>query len=322
EGLYGYLGAGYNQPLDSDLGDVVAGDIEYDAGLGVLGAIGYDYGDYFRTELELGLRTNDVEDVENFDGGLGDTDVFTAMANMIFTAPVSSAFEPYIGGGVGIGRIERDVSATGLDLDDDDVQLAYQGIAGVAFKVAESLALDVSYRYLRLEDQDIVTPAGEVEAEYAAHGVFGGLRWNFGSPAAPAPRAQAAPAPAPTPAPALAPVDAVAEDLEIIVYFDLNSSVLTAQADALIQQAASTALSDDINAVVVSGHTDTSGSTAYNQVLSEKRSAVVQEALVRYGVPATMIRSSALGESSPAVATGDGVREPLNRRTEVSITFE
>ncbi|MEL7028255.1 MAG: OmpA family protein [Pseudomonadota bacterium] len=319
EGLYGYLGAGYNMPEDSDLSGAATGDISYDGGIGVLGALGYDYGDYFRTEVELGLRSNDVDDITPPGTGSGDTDVFSTMLNLIFTAPTGAAFEPYLGGGVGFGRVDRDVSAPGVDLDDADFLLAYQGIAGVAFDVMDGLDLDLSYRYFRTQDQDIITPGGEVEAEYAAHGIFAGVRWAFGAPAAPAPQPAAEPVAAP--APALTPVDEAPEDLEIIVYFDLNESVLTAQADSLIRQAATTALENNISVVLVDGHTDTSGSTAYNQVLSERRSAVVREKLTEYGVPAGLIQSSALGESQPAVSTGDGVREPLNRRTEVRISF-
>ena len=269
----------------------------------------------------MGMRTNDVDAVTPQGAGAGETDVFSTMLNMIFTMPTSESVEPYIGGGVGFGRVKRDVSAAGLTLDDADFMLAYQGIAGVAVKVAEGMALDLSYRYFKTEDQDFTTPGGEVEAEYASHGIFGGVRFNLGTPAAPAPQPAAAPEPAP--APMLAPVEeGVPEDLEIIVYFDLNESVLTSQAEALIQQAATTALENDISVVLVDGHTDTSGTTAYNQVLSEARSKVVTEKLVAFGVPATMIQTSSLGESQPAITTGDGVREPLNRRTEVKISFQ
>jgi OOP family OmpA-OmpF porin len=41
--------------------------------------------------------------------------------------------------------------------------------------------------------------------------------------------------------------------------------------------------------------------------------------MVRLGVPASAISLNAFGESRPAVATPDGVREPLNRRAEVLI---
>ena len=68
--------------------------------------------------------------------------------------------------------------------------------------------------------------------------------------------------------------------------------------------------------------TDTSGSSAYNQALSQRRAAVVREALIANGVPADSIETRAFGESNLAKSTPDGTREPLNRRSEVTISFE
>src|SRR5690606_25297649 len=77
----------------------------------------------------------------------------------------------------------------------------------------------------------------------------------------------------------------------------------------------------NIGGVVVVGHTDTSGSTAYNQGLSERRASVVRDAMVARGIDAASITTEARGETDLARATRDGVREPLNRRTAVTISF-
>jgi OOP family OmpA-OmpF porin len=69
---------------------------------------------------------------------------------------------------------------------------------------------------------------------------------------------------------------------------------------------------------VVSGHADTSGSTPYNQGLSERRSRNVADLLASSGVPASGLTVQAFGETQPAKPTPDGVREPLNRRVEVT----
>ncbi|CAM3776405.1 outer membrane beta-barrel protein [Litorimonas haliclonae] len=71
----------------------------------------------------------------------------------------------------------------------------------------------------------------------------------------------------------------------------------------------------------VVGHTDTSGSQAYNLGLSQRRAADAREELGRQGVDANMITSEGKGETEPFVETGDGVREQLNRRTEVLVTL-
>jgi flagellar motor protein MotB len=76
-----------------------------------------------------------------------------------------------------------------------------------------------------------------------------------------------------------------------------------------------------INSIRVVGHTDTSGSVAYNQRLSERRANDAVEELVRQGANSAIISSEGKGETEPFVQTGDGVREQLNRRTEVLITL-
>ena len=52
--------------------------------------------------------------------------------------------------------------------------------------------------------------------------------------------------------------------------------------------------------------------------LSEKRSNAVSKALQARGVPADLITTSNSGESVLLVDTPDGVREPANRRVEIS----
>jgi outer membrane protein OmpA-like peptidoglycan-associated protein len=48
---------------------------------------------------------------------------------------------------------------------------------------------------------------------------------------------------------------------------------------------------------------------------------VVRDALVARGIPAGSITTQARGETDLARATADGVREPLNRRTAITISF-
>jgi len=73
--------------------------------------------------------------------------------------------------------------------------------------------------------------------------------------------------------------------------------------------------------IVVVGHTDTSGSAAYNVRLSERRAKATADALVGAGVNQTALAVDWKGETMPAVATGDGVKEPLNRRATIDINF-
>ena len=89
----------------------------------------------------------------------------------------------------------------------------------------------------------------------------------------------------------------------------------------MVQQGATYATSGRATQVIVIGHTDTSGSLSYNVRLSERRANAVADALVGLGVNQGVMSVDWKGETQPAVATGDGVKEPLNRRTTININF-
>jgi len=71
--------------------------------------------------------------------------------------------------------------------------------------------------------------------------------------------------------------------------------------------------------VLVEGHTDSSGSEAYNQQLSERRAASVKNFLVQRGVASQRINILGHGEHRPVAtnATPEGRR--MNRRVQIGI---
>jgi len=71
----------------------------------------------------------------------------------------------------------------------------------------------------------------------------------------------------------------------------------------------------------VYGFTDTTGSDALNQRLSEQRAQAVLNYLASRGVATSRMQSRGYGESYDylRVKTADGVNEPLNRRVEIKI---
>jgi len=93
------------------------------------------------------------------------------------------------------------------------------------------------------------------------------------------------------------------------------------EAQTVVSEAANYANAGHATRVIVVGHTDTSGSPKYNVKLSERRAKAVADALVSQGVSKDVLGVDWKGESAPAVATGDGVKEPLNRRSTISINF-
>jgi len=105
-----------------------------------------------------------------------------------------------------------------------------------------------------------------------------------------------------------------------IIYYEFNKGQ-SAETRQKIQDILDTDQYCAVGSITVVGHTDTSGSAAYNQQLSEKRAADVRRELVRQGVNSATITSEGKGETSPFIDTGDGVKEALNRRTEVLISL-
>ena len=75
----------------------------------------------------------------------------------------------------------------------------------------------------------------------------------------------------------------------------------------------------NVENIRVVGHTDRSGSASYNLRLSERRAKDAMDALISQGVNRAVITSSGMGETQPFIPTEDGVKEQLNRRTEVLI---
>lgn len=358
EGWYGSIGAGlsYNQPdLDTEGTGAINFDTDgdYDNGIGIYTAVGYSWDSGVRLELEYSYRQNDVRhwagDGLGFTGFntannnfSGELDAHALMVNALYDFQVNDTFTPYIGAGAGVASFGgvfsgNDPLFTGgpvnLSISDKGVRrLAGQLIAGVNVALADNLGLDLSYRYFIAArdprfDGNINGVAQTVRTDYQNHGLFAGLRWNFG---APAPKVEykdcwdgsSVPVASPCPPQPVEDVDAVPGPISFPIYFGYDKTNLTSDAMTAIQNAAAQALQNDINLVVVSGNTDTSGSADYNERLSARRAQVVRDALIANGVPAGSIRTEANGERNLAKPTPDGVREPLNRRAEVVITFQ
>ncbi|WP_425410168.1 OmpA family protein [Hyphococcus sp.] len=359
DGLYGAIGAGLSYlDGDTDINNNSGGSgtpqfdstQEHDLGIGVYAAIGYAYENNLRAELEFSYRNNDIDSIDPDGGGFsgwptgtisGDTTSMAIMGNVLYDfgdGPVT----PYIGLGTGIANVDHDITGTNpggfpvqnITYGSSNWQWAYQGIAGLSFALAEGLNLDLSYRYFRTRKKNLAGTLGggpaAFEVGHDPHSLFAGLRWDFvpdrAAPVAPQFKdcwdGSSVPVTAECPPQMVDNTDIDLDPIQFTVYFDYDKSNLTSQASDLVREAASRALANDIDNVVVAGNTDTSGSSAYNQALSERRARVVRDALIANGVSADRIRLEAYGENNLAKPTADGVREPLNRRSDVTISFE
>jgi OOP family OmpA-OmpF porin len=104
-----------------------------------------------------------------------------------------------------------------------------------------------------------------------------------------------------------------------IVYFDLNKDVITADAQKVLDDVKKASAEIKPTNIYLAGHTDTTGSSNYNQDLSNRRVKAVGAALSKMGVTSSALASSHFGESKLAVKTDDNVKEGKNRRVEIMI---
>ncbi len=106
---------------------------------------------------------------------------------------------------------------------------------------------------------------------------------------------------------------------KFILYFRHNSSVLTSKSKIALPQIIQTIQKRSSTDIVISGHTDTVGTTGYNYKLSFDRAKVVYEILVAKSVVPANITVTSHGKGNPLIKTADNVAEPRNRRVEVVI---
>lgn len=132
--------------------------------------------------------------------------------------------------------------------------------------------------------------------------------------AAPAPAA-AAPAPAPAPAPAVASKVTFAAD----AFFDFDKAVLKPEGKAKLDDLVSKVQGINLEVIVAVGHTDSVGSDAYNQKLSERRAQAVKAYLESKGIDKSRVYTEGKGEKQPVAdnKTKDG--RAKNRRVEIEV---
>ncbi|MDQ3028202.1 MAG: OmpA family protein [Pseudomonadota bacterium] len=134
-------------------------------------------------------------------------------------------------------------------------------------------------------------------------------------PAAPAaPVAPAAPAPAARPAPASVRQAVV---IQADALFDFDKSVLRPDGRKSLDDAAAKLRGVDLEMVIATGHTDSVGTDAYNQRLSERRAAAVKEYLVSKGIAASKITTIGKGESQPVATNKTAEGRQKNRRVDI-----
>jgi outer membrane protein OmpA-like peptidoglycan-associated protein len=108
-------------------------------------------------------------------------------------------------------------------------------------------------------------------------------------------------------------------DLSADVLFDFDKAELKPAAEQKLSQVLTVVSSKPGSKVLIEGHTDVRGDSAYNQALSERRAQSVRAWLAGRGVEPARITATGAGESRP-IRTGDTEEDhQANRRVEIRI---
>lgn len=241
---------------------------------------------------------------------------------------------PYVGAGLGYAQFSGERPA-GLSLGSSWGPAA---VAGIDLGVTQRFFVNVSARWVNVESKVKLNGnrVGDVALDPMIYSL--NLGYRFGATAAPAVVAIAAIAPAVVAKP-LAPLDSDGDgvidpndmcpdtprgtrvgpqgcpcDLTLKLNFAFDSSALTDSDKAQLDAAVAELKRLNWTSGVIEGHTDSIGSDAYNQKLSERRAATVREYLIAQGIAESRMAPTGFGESQPVAdnKTADGRAE--NRR--------
>jgi OmpA-OmpF porin, OOP family len=307
----------------------------FNSGYNVGARVGYEWGPW-RFEEEYSYRNNGLS---SFSGTIqgrgfpgiasGNTHSNAIMTNVLYDFTFGWPITPHIGGGVGAVNLNgsagasddvtiHGITSTGaLNYSVSTWKFGYQAIAGIRYEINPTLSLDFDYRYLATPHFDVpgtcsfvvagVTCGGtpSLSSRYQTQNIVASLTMKFGLP-------PVAPPPAP-PAPPPPPVHQV-----YLVFFDWDRYNLTPEAMQILEAAAAHWKAGAAVQIMVTGYTDLSGPAGYNLRLSQRRANAVAVALERLGIPRSDMAVTGRGMADPRVPTALGVREPQNRRVEIT----
>jgi OOP family OmpA-OmpF porin len=170
----------------------------------------------------------------------------------------------------------------------------------------------------------ITMAAGPIGAAAFVGGLLGSLACTEEDPKPMA----AAPAPMPAPAPqpvAAAPEPVAPAEPRILmtltgVNFKFDSSAIEPESERILDRAVTELNNAGSVDVVIVGHTDSTGTDAYNMALSHRRANAVKDYLVRHGISSSRLSTEGRGESQPVASNATREGRYQNRRIEFHTT--
>lgn len=269
-------------------------------------------------QVELGFIRS-IEDV-NYDGNNNDTGITRIFTNLIKEYEFTGNYSFYSLIGVGYEIFDNEA------LGNEDSMFGNYGL-GIKYKVDTDLAIKADVRHL------IETDHGDNNLLYTI-----GLAFSFGkkavqeAPVAAAPMEEIVPKDSDndgvndnldkcpnTPAGAKVDKDGCAILVNLNINFDTNSSIIKPQYDQNIIDFANYMKEYPTVKATIEAHTDSRGTDAFNQKLSERRAASAVKELEKENIDASRLNSVGHGEKMPVATnkTKEGMAQ--NRRVQAAI---
>lgn len=284
-------------------------------------------------------------------GESGKTGVLTTMLNGVYEMPTDSRVKPFAKAGLGYEWY------TNTHPSDYDGLVVDAGL-GLKAEITKQIALKLEALYMyKMNNNGIDGSNGEVHNVAALAGLTFSFDEKaapvvaaVAAPVAaavvtpepkPKPKAVVIPAPAPK---AVAPIDSdgdgVIDSLDkcpgtpkgfkvdvdgcpikatLHLNFAFDSSKVDAEGTAKVTEFASFLKESPAYKANVIGHTDSTGTDAYNQKLSEKRAGTVKALFIKDGVNANRLTSSGEGEKIPVASNKTKEGRAENRRIEIEL---
>ncbi|SEN99102.1 Outer membrane protein OmpA [Duganella sp. CF517] len=104
------------------------------------------------------------------------------------------------------------------------------------------------------------------------------------------------------------------------VLFNTDKAELSAEGMRTAQKMADVLLQEPQSAVLIEGFTDSTGTSAHNLQLSQRRAESVRNALIGLGVKADKVSTRGYGEAFPVASNTDAGSRQLNRRVEIVLS--
>jgi outer membrane protein OmpA-like peptidoglycan-associated protein len=113
--------------------------------------------------------------------------------------------------------------------------------------------------------------------------------------------------------------DNITLDMPGNVTFAFDSAALNPQFNDVLGKVAQTLTEFDQTVIQIAGHTDSTGTHAYNMKLSEQRAGSVKSFLAGRGVPAQRMQTVGAGPDHPIADNSSEAGRAENRRVEITI---